>query len=63
MLEFKRDAEGEEKSQKCFGFVHSYDEKPRRRLFELLKLQGMAMNQQVTFLSDGGDDVRKVQQY
>jgi hypothetical protein len=23
----------------------------------------MAMNQQVTFLSDGGDDVRQVQQY
>ncbi len=63
VLEFKRDAEGEEKSQKCFGFVQTYDEKPRRRLFELLKSQGMAMNQQVTFLSDGGDDVRKVQQY
>ena len=63
ILEFQRDAEGEEKSQKCFGFVQTYDEKPRRRLFELLKSQGMAMNQQVTFLSDGGDDVRKVQQY
>ena len=63
VLEFKRDAEGEEKSRKCFGFVQTYDEKPRRRLFELLKSQGMAMNQQVTFLSDGGDDVRQVQQY
>jgi hypothetical protein len=31
-------------------------------LFELLKSQGMAMNQQVTFLSDGGDDVRQVQE-
>jgi hypothetical protein len=50
-------------SPKCFGFVQTYDEKPRRRLFELLKSQGMAMNQQVTFLSDGGDDVRHVQQY
>ena len=63
ILEFQRNAEGEEKSQKCFGFVQTYDEKPRRRLFELLKSQGMAMNQQVTFLSDGGDDVRNVQQY
>ena len=63
ILEFKRDAEGEEKSQKCLGFVQTYDDKPRRRLFELLKSQGMAMNQQVTFLSDGGDDVRQVQQY
>jgi hypothetical protein len=43
--------------------VQTYDDKPRRRLFELLKSQGMAMNQQVTFLSDGGDDVRQVQQY
>ena len=35
-----------------------------RRLLEVLKSQGMAMNQQVTFLSDGGDDdVRQVQQY
>jgi hypothetical protein len=63
VLEFRRDAEGEEKSSKCFGFVQTFDEKPRRRLFDLLKSQGMAMNQQVTFLSDGGDDVRKVQEY
>src|SRR5205807_1007995 len=52
-----------EQSKKCFGFVQTYDAKPRRRIFELLKSQGMAMNQQVTFLSDGGDDVRQVQQY
>ena len=37
VLEFKRDDEGAEKSQKCFGYVQAYDEKPRRRLFELLK--------------------------
>lgn len=43
--------------------MQTYDAKPRRRLFELLKSQGLAMNQQVTFLSDGGDDVRQVQQY
>jgi hypothetical protein len=43
-----------EKSQKRFGFVQTYDEKSRQRLFEVLKPQGMAMNQQVTFLSDGG---------
>lgn len=64
ILEFKRkDEEEAENSKKCFGFVQTFDEKPRRRLFELLKSQGMAMNQQVTFLSDGGDDVRQVQQY
>jgi hypothetical protein len=45
-----------------FGFVQTYDEKARRRVFEVLKSQNLAVNQQVTFLSDGGDDVRKVQQ-
>ena len=48
---------------KCFGLVNGYDQKPKRRLFELLKLQGMQMNQQVTFLSDGGDTVRELQLY
>jgi hypothetical protein len=48
---------------KCFAFVNTYDQKSKRRLFELLTSQGMAMNQQVTFLSDGGDDVREVQFY
>ena len=36
--------------KKCFGGVTSYDQKPKRRLFEVLKSQGMQMNQQVTFL-------------
>jgi hypothetical protein len=48
---------------KCLAFVNTYDQKSKRRLFELLKSQGMAMNQQVTFLSDGGDDVREVPCY
>ena len=50
-------------SSKCCGLVNRYDEKPKRRLFELLKSQGMQMNQQVTFLSDGGDTVRDLQLY
>jgi hypothetical protein len=53
----------EEGPGKCFGFVQTYDQKPKRRLFELLKSQGMQMNQQVVFLSDGGDDVRDLQMY
>lgn len=53
----------EEGQNKCFGFVQTYDEKPKRRLFEVLKSQGMQMNQQVVFLSDGGDDVRELQMY
>jgi len=48
---------------KCFGFVQTYDRKPKRRLFEVLKSQGMQPNQQVTFLTDGGDDVRELPLY
>jgi hypothetical protein len=32
-------------------------------LWELLKSQGMQENQQVVFMSDGGEDVRRVQEY
>ena len=40
---------------KVFAFVNKYDTKPKRRLYEVLKSQGLQMNQQVVFLSDGGD--------
>jgi hypothetical protein len=50
-------------ASKCFGFVHMYDTKPKRRLFDVLKSQGMQANQQVTFLSDGGDTVRELPMY
>jgi len=42
----------------CFGFVQTYDTKPKRRLFEVLKSQGMAPNQQIMFITDGGEDIR-----
>jgi len=54
---------GEEQPSKRFGFVNDYDTKPKRRVYETLKAQGMQMNQQVIFLSDGGDDVRNLQLY
>jgi len=47
----------------CFGYVQTYDTKPRRRLFEVLKAQGMQANQQVTFLTDGGEDIRDIPCY
>ena len=43
-----------------FGFVPNIDEHPRRRIHETLVAQGMAANQLVTFLSDGADDLAKV---
>jgi hypothetical protein len=48
---------------KCFGYVQRYDTSPKRRLFEVLKSQGMQMNQQVTFVTDGGEDVRDLPLY
>ena len=48
---------------KRFGFVNNYDEKPKRRLYEMLRSHGLQMNQQITFLSDGGDTVRDLQLY
>ena len=48
-------------TSKRFGGVHGYDAKPQRRIFEVLKSQGMQMNQQVTFMSDGNDKLRQLQ--
>jgi hypothetical protein len=47
----------------CFGYVQTYDTKPKHRLFEVLKSHGMAANQQVTFLTDGGVDIRDLPCY
>jgi hypothetical protein len=52
-----------QKESKRFGFVVDYDEKPKRRLYELLQAQGLQMNQAITFLSDGGETVRNLQLY
>ena len=48
---------------KRFGFVYGHDDRPKRRLFDLLCSQGMQMNQQITFVSDGADNVRDLQFY
>jgi hypothetical protein len=48
---------------KYAAFVHNYDRKPKRRLYEVLKSQGLESDQPVRFLSDGGDTVRKLQMW
>jgi len=64
LLAFHRGEEAEASvSSKCFAFVQTYDQKPKRRLFEVLQSQGHQLNQQITFLSDGGDTVRDLQLY
>ena len=62
-LAFKRDEDEETPSSKRFGFVQTVDTKPKRRLYEVLKSQGMQLNQQITLLSDGSDTVRDLQLY
>ena len=58
-----RSSTWEEGDAKRFGFVHGHDDKPKRRLFEMLQSQGMQMDQQITFVSDGADNVRDLQFY
>jgi hypothetical protein len=52
-----------EGAAKRFAFVNAYDTKPKRRIYEVLKSQGVHANQPVTFLSDGGETVRNLQMY
>jgi len=55
---FRRDDEGRSTLGEVFrGSFQTYDEKPRRRLWELMKSQGMQENQQVVFMSDGAENV------
>ncbi len=62
LLAFTRGEESQKPvSSKCFAFVQPYDQKPKRRLREGSKSQGHQLNQQLTFLSNGGDTVRDLQ--
>jgi hypothetical protein len=48
----------EVRDHRYFGLVQTHDDKPERRLFEVLHGQDLRMNQGLTFLTDGGDSVR-----
>jgi len=48
-------------SPKRFGFIQKCDDHPKKRLMNVLVNQGMQPNQQITFLSDGADNVRELQ--
>jgi hypothetical protein len=58
---FGEDAADKTPSSKRFGFVQTLDTKPKRRLYEVLHSQGLEMNQEITFLSDGNDTLRALQ--
>jgi len=55
IVAFRRNEEQDYPSTKQFAFVQTCDPKPRRRLWELLRSQGIQENQEVLFLSDGGE--------
>ena len=48
----------QDRDNRYVGLVQSFDENPKRRLHEILREQGLQMNQEITFLTDGGDTVR-----
>jgi hypothetical protein len=50
----------QEGAAKVFAGVGQIDTKPKRRLHEVLLSQGSLPRQQITFLSDGGDNVRQL---
>ena len=50
-----------EVAAKHFGFVQKIDKHPRKRLMNVLSKQGMQANQQITFLSDGAENLRNLQ--
>ncbi len=58
---FGEDEDAKSPSHKRLGFVQTLDTKPKRRLYEVLQSQGLQMNQEITFLSDGDDTLRKLQ--
>jgi hypothetical protein len=53
----------EDRDARYVGLVHGYDSKPKRRLFDVLKSQGLQANQDVTFLTDGGEEVRALTEF
>lgn len=55
------DENGAAEPARRFGFVVGHDGKPRRRLHEILRQQGVGMDREVTFMSDGGKGVRDLQ--
>ena len=49
-----------DRPDRYLGLVQSHDEKPKRRLHDILKEQGWQENQRVTFMTDGGDTVIRI---
>jgi hypothetical protein len=48
----------EDRDDRYFGLVRSQDAAPKRRFCEVLRRQGLPVDQPVTVLTDGGDSIR-----
>jgi hypothetical protein len=48
----------EDRENRYFGCVPTVDDRPKRRIFEILRGQGLRMNQDLVFLTDGGDNLQ-----
>ena len=46
------------KATEPLGLAHGYDREPKRRLVNVLESQGLQANQDITFLTDGGDEIK-----
>ena len=59
---FRRDGPADEEPRpgRCFAFVQAHDDRPRRRLLDVLASQGYAPNQKLVLMSDGGESVRRL---
>jgi hypothetical protein len=48
----------EDRAARYIGLVHGHDQKPKSRVVAMLKSQGLQANQDITFITDGGEEVR-----
>jgi hypothetical protein len=62
LASFHRDGRVPDPSGRCFAFVQTVDDKPRARLVDTLRQQGMQPRQQIVFMSDGAETLRRLQQ-
>jgi len=58
---FHRDGRDPDPVGRCFAFVQTVDERPRARLVDTLRRQGLRPEQPVIFFSDGAETLRRLQ--
>ena len=48
------------RSDRYFGLVQTHDDQPKRRIASVLREQGLSLTEEMTFLTDGVDNVRNL---